>query len=228
LNNSQNYRKGFIKSSQSPVNLKMMKRVSPLQSILPITSLLIIAVIVAACAPAPASPALPATPAAQPPNPTANPVPKTPAATVSQGDNVQSIKVGDNAPDFELKDLDGNYVKLSSFKGKKVLLNMWWLNCKGCTGEVQYFQEINDKWSQNELIVLAISVYDRDDIIRAYAQNNKLSYTMLVDPDKQLNKSYVVHGVPTTFFIDGDGIVRAIKDGAFNDAEEINTTLKSL
>jgi peroxiredoxin len=186
-------------------------------------------VIVAPCASAPPPSPQPVTPAAQPPaSTTQSPAPKMPAATVSQGGNVQSIKVGDNAPEFELKDVDGNYVKLSSFKGKKVLLNMWWLNCKGCTSEVQYFQEINDKWSQNELVVLAISVYDRDDILRAYAQNNKLSYIMLVDPDKQLNKSYVVHGVPTTFFIDGDGIVRVIKDGAFNNAEEIDTILKSL
>jgi peroxiredoxin len=147
---------------------------------------------------------------------------------IPQDGNVKDIKVGDIAPDFELKDVNGSYVSLNSLRGKKLLVNMWWIKCKGCREEMSLFQEIHEKWSKEGVIVLAINVYDRDEVIRAYAQNNKLSFMLLVDQDKKLNQSYIICGVPTTFFIDIERVVRKIQDGAFNTVEEIDNILESL
>lgn len=150
------------------------------------------------------------------------------ADSISRDRNVESIKVGDTAPEFTLKDLQGNSLRLSSLRGKKILLNIWWLECKRCKDEMPLLQEIHRKWSPKGLVVLAASPYDIDNVIRAYAQNNKLTFTMLVDPDKKLDRAYSVSGFPTTFFIDGDGVVRVIKSGDFIRIEEIENMLKSL
>jgi len=143
-----------------------------------------------------------------------------------QSQNVSTIKVGDVAPEFMLTDVNGNGVSLSSLKGRKILLNMWWLRCKGCAEEMTLFQSIHVKYSQQGLIVMAISTYDNANIVRAYAQAEKLSYSMLVDEGKLIHMSYIICGVPTTFFIDEEGVVRAIKDGAFSGVEEIEAVLQ--
>jgi len=143
-----------------------------------------------------------------------------------QQGEVKKIEVGDYAPDFTLTDINGNTVSLSGLRGKKVLLNMWWLRCKGCAEEMEYFQPVHEKWSQHGLVVMAISTYDNANIIRAYAQAEKLTYTMVTDEGKQIHRSYIICGVPTTFFIDEMGVVMAIKDGAFNDVGEIEAMLR--
>jgi peroxiredoxin len=147
---------------------------------------------------------------------------------VPQNGNAENIKVGDTAPDFTLKDLKGSSLRLSSLRGKKILLNVWWLECKRCKDEMPLLQEIHRKWSPKGLVVLAVSAYDSDNVIRAYAQNNKLTFTMLVDPDKKLDRSYSISGFPITIFIDGEGVVKAIQNGDFVSIEEIESMLKSL
>ena len=143
-----------------------------------------------------------------------------------QQGEVKKIEVGDAAPDFTLTDINGNTVSLSGLRGKKILLNMWWLRCKGCAEEMEYFQPVHENWSQQGLVVMAISTYDTANIVRAYAQAEKLTYTMITDEGKRMHRSYIICGVPTTFFIDEEGVVRAIKDGAFNDVEEIEAMLR--
>lgn len=143
-----------------------------------------------------------------------------------QHGEIKDIAVGDVAPDFTLTDVNGNTVSLSGLRGKKVLINMWWLRCKGCAEEMEYFQLIHEKWSQQGLVVMAISTYDTASVIRAYAQAKKLTYTMIVDEAKQINRSYIICGVPTTFLIDEEGVVRSRKDGAFTGIEEIEAMLR--
>jgi peroxiredoxin len=145
---------------------------------------------------------------------------------IQQYREVKDIAVGDVAPDFTLTDVSGKTVSLSVLRGKKVLINMWWLRCKGCADEMEYFQSIHEKWYQQELVVMAISTYDTASIVRAYAQAKKLTYTMIVDEAKQIHRSYIICGVPTTFLVDEEGVVRAKKDGAFNGVEEIEAMLR--
>ena len=140
--------------------------------------------------------------------------------------NVFQIKVGDKAPAFSLRDLAGNVVSLKDYYGKKVMINMWWLQCHGCIEEIPYLQEFYRKWA-NEVVLLAINTYESKEVLEAYKSSQKLTFTILVDPNKKINRSYVICGVPTTFFLDQEGIVRALKDGVFESAAEIETMLNS-
>jgi peroxiredoxin len=140
--------------------------------------------------------------------------------------NVFQIKVGDKAPAFSLRDLAGNVISLKDYYGKKVIINMWWLQCHGCTEEIPYLQEFYQKWA-DRVVFLAINSYDTKEVLEAYKTGQKLTFSILVDPNKRLNRSYIICGVPTTFFLDEEGIVRAIKDGGFESAAEIEIMLNS-
>lgn len=137
------------------------------------------------------------------------------------------IKVGDIAPDFILKNIDGKTMSLGDFRGNKVVINMWWMRCHGCTDEMPYFQEFYQKWKDRGLVLMAVNVYDSDAMITAFADSKGLTFPLLIDTGKKLNKAYTNCGVPTTFFIDGDGVVKAIKDGGFGNDSEIEDMYQS-
>lgn len=148
------------------------------------------------------------------------------AVTHDQQNNAR-LKVGDRAPEFGLQDINGNYVALSDFVHEKVVINMWWLSCHGCADEMPQLQAFYEDWKQLGLVLMAINVYDTVDLIRAFAESKGLTFILLVDVEKKLNIAYVHAGVPTTFFIDGEGIIQAIKDGAFENTAEIENIYNS-
>jgi len=122
--------------------------------------------------------------------------------------------------------VDGKSVSLADFQGKKVIINMFWLECHGCVDEMPYFQEFFQTHS-SDVQVIAISVYDSENMIKAFAIAKGLTFSLLVDTGKNLNKSYIIAGVPTTFFIDQNGVIRAIKDGGFQNVAEIDALYDS-
>lgn len=131
------------------------------------------------------------------------------------------LVVGDVAPNFGLKDLNGKLVALSNFRGEKVIVNMWDLNCHGCAEEIGFIQEYAKQFTDPGIVLLTVNVYQPADILSLYMQGNKFTFTVLVDPDKVTPKSYVNAGTPTTYFIDKDGIIQNIKDGMFQSVKEI-------
>jgi peroxiredoxin len=145
--------------------------------------------------------------------------------STAEKDN-RKIKIGDEAPQFTLTDSEGKAVSLSDFRGQKVIINMFWLQCHGCTDEMPYFEEFFQKHDR-AIALLAISVYDSENILKAFAEAKGLTFSLFADPEKKLDKAYVNAGVPTTFFIDQNGVVKAIKDGGFENVEEIDTLYNS-
>ena len=140
------------------------------------------------------------------------------------------LVVGDKAPDFTLQTLDGEVVKLSDFKGKTVMINMWWAGCEGCVEEVSHIQKAFTKISENnpDWVILTINVWDMPVSLRRFIENNKLTFPVLIDPDKTLPQCYLTYGVPTTFFLDINGIVREVRHEIFQNPDEIETTFMSL
>jgi peroxiredoxin len=136
-------------------------------------------------------------------------------------ESTAKLEVGSIAPNFGLQDLNGKLVVLSSFRGKKVIVNMWDLQCHGCAEEIRFIEDYSKRLTDPGIVFLTINVYQTADIISLYLQGNKFNFPVLVDPDKVMPKSYVDTGTPTTFFIDKDGIIQKIKDGMFESTKEI-------
>jgi peroxiredoxin len=118
-------------------------------------------------------------------------------------------------PDFSLKDLDGNTVKLSDYKGKIVILNFWAVWCKYCTLEMPDLNELNKELENgNEAVILAVDVQESADKVKNYLSSNNINLKVLMDQDGSVTQKYGVSGFPTTFIINKDGTLYTYIPGA--------------
>ena len=119
------------------------------------------------------------------------------------------------APDLKLRDIRGNIIQLSDFKGKIVLVNFWATWCAACIEEMGSMQNLYENLKKQGVEIVAISI-DRwnEDRIIEYADKNKLNFHILRDPDQKVRKQYYVMGLPTSYLIDGEGKIRGYASGA--------------
>ena len=142
----------------------------------------------------------------------------------------EAPEVGKAAPSFQLTDVNGKPVSLSDFRGEPVLLNFWTTWCDPCRFEMPYIHEVYDEWSERGLVVLAINVGESPSRVNKFIQDYNLSFPVLLDLERNVAGKYNVNitGYPTTFFVDGDGIIRDIKIGPFRSVAEIEDILNRI
>jgi cytochrome c biogenesis protein CcmG, thiol:disulfide interchange protein DsbE len=127
-----------------------------------------------------------------------------------QSSKYEPLIVGKVAPDFALPDLDDKTVKLSDFRGKVVFLNFWATWCKPCREEMPSMEVLYKNFENNGLVVLAVSI-DRVTTkkdIPPFVKGMSLSFPVLVDSWGQTDKRYKLMGVPETYVIDQQGVLR--------------------
>lgn len=122
---------------------------------------------------------------------------------------LQSLKVttGTRAPDFEVKTLSDDILKLSNFRGKFVMLDFWGSWCGPCRGEIPNFKKLYNSFSRDELIILGLAKDDSTKLCK-YIESEKIPYPNAL-ASEELIRNYGVSGYPTTFFIDPDGNIIA-------------------
>ncbi len=133
-------------------------------------------------------------------------------------------KLGAQAVDFTLKDLEGQEVSLSDYKGKKVFLNFWATWCNPCKEEMPEMEKIHQKYE--DVAILAINL-DTDEDIQGFMDEHGLSFKALLDVDEVVNKQYQVVSIPTSFFIDEEGIIRKKVQGIL-DYEMMEENINAL
>ncbi len=117
--------------------------------------------------------------------------------------------VNRSAPEFVRNDLAGNSVDLKNFRGKVVLLNFWATWCAPCQLEMPTFSTWQRQYGPQGLQVIGISMDDDAGPVSSLAAKLKLSYPVLTG-DANLGRQYGgVLGLPLTYLIDRDGVVRA-------------------
>lgn len=121
-------------------------------------------------------------------------------------DNLPGLAVGEKAPDFELVNLNGEKVKLSDFQGKKVMLNFWATWCPPCKEEMPAMEKFY-KISNGDVVILAVNI-DPQYNVKKYVDEMGISFPVLLDEKDKVNSIYQVLTIPTTFFIDEQGIIR--------------------
>ena len=143
---------------------------------------------------------------------------------------VQGTRVGNLAPDFQLPQLDGQTVSLSNFQGKPVLINFWSLRCPPCLAEIPFIQEIfeDEEWSDKGLVILAINLGENPSTIKSFMESYGFSFPVLIDTTGDVARKYGIRAIPTTFLIGKDGIIKAIKVGAFSSEADIEKNLSKI
>jgi len=132
------------------------------------------------------------------------------------------------APDFELKDLDGNTVKLSDYRGKIVILNFWAVWCQYCVLEMPDFNEVDHKLKEEgDAVILAINVEEPEEKVRDFVESNKLGMKILLDKDGTVASTYGVTGYPNTFILNTDGSLYAYIPGA-TDKETLEKLIEKV
>ena len=130
------------------------------------------------------------------------------------------------APEFTLQSVDGTNVDLKDFRHRPIMLTFWRINCSACQFQMPFTEELFNKWSADSLIVLTINVGDRATDVKDYMDSRNVNYPVLLDSQGQVAGSYGLVGVPTTFFIDGDGLLQAYQIGAFQSENAMERAIK--
>ena len=127
-----------------------------------------------------------------------------------QSSKYEPLTVGKVAPDFKLPDLNEKDIRLSDFRGKVVFLNFWATWCKPCREEMPSMEILYKNFEKDGLVILAISI-DRVTTkkdIPPFVKALNLTFPILIDSWGQTDKRYKLMGVPETYIIDQQGILR--------------------
>lgn len=129
-----------------------------------------------------------------------------------------AAKIGEPAPEFTLLDSGGNVVRLSDFRGKTVVMNFWATWCSPCRKEFPELIKLYNRNVDRGLVVLGVDLQESPDIVRSFLNEFGATYPVVIDTKGDVAARYRLLGLPTTYFIDGDGIVRAQHVGELTEA----------
>jgi peroxiredoxin len=121
------------------------------------------------------------------------------------------------APAFTLDTYQGESVSLADFQGQPVVLNFWATWCPPCRAEVPHFQDAGLKYNGLATII-GVDQGEPNSLVSDFAAQFGVTYPMLLDPDNDVNRQYRVRALPTTVFIDSNGVVREVFTGIINGA----------
>jgi len=142
---------------------------------------------------------------------------------------VKRMEIGKPAPDFVLQDVSGNTWQLSSLKGKVVFVNFWATWCKPCRDEMPSMEALNKVMAERPFQMLAIVFNDDLQMADSFARRLGATFPVLANPGPELAKAYMITGVPETFLVDAEGILRHKFIGPYDwDTEEMRNIVLGL
>jgi peroxiredoxin len=131
---------------------------------------------------------------------------------------VTTADIGQAAPPLTLPQVGGGGdLDLSSLKGRPVLLNFWATWCEPCTAEMPALQRAQDRFRESGLVVLGVDFQERDEEITAFLSQVGVTFPSLVDRTGEVTRQWRATGLPTTFLIDRQGIIRDVRVGPYTD-----------
>lgn len=131
------------------------------------------------------------------------------------------VEVGAPAPAYRTVSLDGDSVSLAAQRGKVVLLNVWATWCHPCRAEIPELRAIHDKYQARglELVGVSVDADGSDEAIREFMKEFRMAYPIWRDPDERVSTQFLVIGVPATFLIDKQGVLRWRKTGPIQPSD---------
>jgi len=141
-----------------------------------------------------------------------------------------SPREGFPAPDFTLDTLDGGKVTLSDLRGKVVVVNFWATWCLPCREETPALEKAYEQYKDSGMVILGVNLTNQDVVseVESFVQEFKLSYPILLDRDGSVSYLYQIKGLPTTFFINREGIIRTVLVGGPMSETFIRSKIEAL
>lgn len=135
--------------------------------------------------------------------------------------------IGQIAPDFTLRSTDGDTISLSDLRGHVVLVNFWATWCVPCKQELPAIDKVARRYAQQGFAVLGVDDRDQDDDVIAFARQIGVSFPLLLDSKGATAGRYHLVGVPTSFLIDRNGVIRAVHPGPYTE-QELDKAVRNL
>ena len=125
----------------------------------------------------------------------------------------QAVGIRDEAPDFTLKSLDGNNLRLGEYRGQVVLINFWASWCGPCRQEMPLLDRLHHRYEDTGFTVLGVNVEGDIKPAQEIVDKTKVTFPVLIDQDQKVSELYDLEAMPSTVVVDRDGIIRYIHLG---------------
>jgi thiol-disulfide isomerase/thioredoxin len=140
--------------------------------------------------------------------------------TLSSSSQTQATK--ESAPDFIVKDTNGNNVSLSDFNGKPVVLNFWASWCPPCKSEMPDYEKMYKQYSAKGVVFMMVNLTDGDRettaTARQFLKDNHYTFTAYFDVKYDASNAYDISSIPDSIFIDKDGNIINVYQGMIDAA----------
>lgn len=132
------------------------------------------------------------------------------------------LEKGNQAPDFELTTLAGDTVKLTDYKGKKVILNFWASWCPPCRVEMPFMEDYYQSFKEQDNVeILAVNMTSQErgqsEKVKEFVEEHNLTFPILLDKEGDVLDLYKVMVYPTTFIISTEGTITDIVQTSLDD-----------
>jgi cytochrome c biogenesis protein CcmG, thiol:disulfide interchange protein DsbE len=134
------------------------------------------------------------------------------------------------APDFELKTPTGETIKLSDLRGQAVLVNLWATWCPPCRAEMQSIEKVYQEYKDQGFTVLAVNMTYQDDPLAVvpFVEEQRLTFPILLDETGEMANAYQLRSLPSSYFIQRDGIISEVVIGGPMSEALLRTRIKDI
>jgi len=133
--------------------------------------------------------------------------------------DIKTGTIGDPAPAFDLERLDApGRVRLADLRGKVVVVNFFASWCVPCKEEAPHLIRAWERYRTSDVVLVGVVYQDEPDAARAFHDRMGQTWPIALDPDGRTSIGFGVFGIPETFFVDPEGVVRGRHIGAIDEA----------
>lgn len=137
--------------------------------------------------------------------------------SAKNGLSANSSEAREAAPNFELVLLDGKSFQLSDYKGKPVLINFFASWCLPCREEMPVLEKIVGTYQPKGVVFVGIAVDDTEEKMKDFIARYKVTFPVGLDKTAEIQKSFGLYGIPTTYFIDKEGMINYFHSGVVTE-----------
>ncbi len=128
-------------------------------------------------------------------------------------------KVGEEAPDFKLKQLNGEEMQLSQLRGKAVMINFWGTWCEPCRTEMPAMQKAYEKYKDQGFEIVAVNIAETEIAVSNFVEDYGLTFPILMDAQKEIVRQYKIGPLPSSIFVDPQGKITQFIEGPLEVAQ---------